>query len=274
MPELPEVETVRRQLEKEVVGRTIQGVTVRFGGRLNLKPVAFGKAVVGARVVSVARRAKLLLIGLSNGMTMVVHLKMTGRFRLVPADTGPGPHVHVVFRLSRKQDLFFEDVRKFGFIRVYPDEELPEVLARQSYGPEPLEPGFGDAEFGACLRRRAGKRIKAALIDQTCVAGVGNIYADESLWRAGIRPERKAGGLKPKEIGALRRGLLTSLKLSLRHRGTSSEDFLDLYGRPGDNVSRLKVYGRGGQPCPRCRRPLLKKKVAGRSAHWCRHCQK
>jgi formamidopyrimidine-DNA glycosylase len=274
MPELPEVETVRRQLESAVVGRSIRGLRVRFAGRLNRKPTALAKATVGVRVTAVRRRAKLLLIELSNGFTLAVHLKMTGRFLLQPAGRALGKHAHVVFRLDRGQELVFEDLRKFGFLRLYPTAKVPAMLAAAKYGPEPLEKGFTARQLSDCLDRRPNSRVKAALLDQTCIAGIGNIYADESLWRARIRPERRVGSLKPRDISALYRAIRQSLRLAVRHRGTSSEDFLDLYGQPGDNAHRLKAYGRTGQPCPRCGQPLVKSKVAGRGTHWCRTCQK
>lgn len=274
MPELPEVETVRRQLESAVVGREIRGLRVRFAGRLNRKPAALAKAVVGAKVADVRRRAKLLLIELDNGFTLAVHLKMTGRFLLQPTGRPLGKHAHVVFRLDRKQELVFEDLRKFGFLRLYSTAKVPEMLAAAKYGPEPLEDSFSARQLAACLASRPNSRVKAALLDQTCIAGIGNIYADESLWRAKIRPERRVASLKPAEISALRRAIRQSLRLAVKHRGTSSEDFLDLYGQPGDNVHRLKAYGRADRPCPRCGQPLVKSKVAGRGTHWCRTCQK
>jgi formamidopyrimidine-DNA glycosylase len=274
MPELPEVETVRRQLEAAVVGRTIKGVKVRFAGRLNLKPAALAKAVVGAKVAAVARRAKLLLIGLDNGWTMAVHLKMTGHFALQPTGQPWGKHAHVIFKLDQGEDLVFEDLRKFGFIRLYRTEEIPEVVAGHKYGPEPLERSFSDKVFAACLARRGGKQVKGALLDQTCIAGVGNIYADESLWQAKIRPDRRVSTLKPAEIKALRQAIIKSLRSGVRHNGTTADDFFDIYGQPGQNQTKLKAYGRGGEPCPRCRQPLQKFKLVGRGTHWCPKCQK
>ncbi len=275
MPELPEVETIRRQLSKEVTGAVIRSVDVRFAGRLNVGAAAFRARLAGARILSVGRRAKLLLFRLSNGWTLVAHLKMTGRFLLVKAGAAPGKHVHLVFHLSGGRDLFFEDVRKFGYLRLFRDAELAErVFAKEGYGPEPLEAAFTPEKFAGCLSRYAGKRIKPTLMDQTCVAGIGNIYADEALWRARVRPDRRAGSLTAAETRGLYRGVLDSLRSSIRYRGTSADDYLDLYGRPGTNAPRLRAYGRGGRTCSRCGHKLVKVRLAGRGTHYCPHCQK
>jgi formamidopyrimidine-DNA glycosylase len=274
MPELPEVETIRRQLERETRGRRINSAEVRFAGRLNVPARTFVRTVAGASVISLRRRAKLLLIGLSNGWTMAVHLKMTGRFLLVPGETKPTKHTHVVFRLSGGKDLFFDDYRKFGFIKLVRSDELEEkIIKKEGYGPEPLEPDFTAERFAACLAGFKNKRIKPTLMDQTCVAGVGNIYADEALWRSRIKPDRRSGSLKKREIAELRRALLKSLNESIRERGTSADSYLDLYGRAGTNAQRLKAYGREGEPCPRCGRRLVRVRLAGRSAHYCPKCQ-
>lgn len=275
MPELPEVETIRRQLEEAVVGRSIVSVDVRFGGRLNVRPAAFEKGVVGATIASAGRRAKLLLLGLSNGNTVVTHLKMTGRYLLGPSGMPPTRHTHIVFGLSGGKELHFEDVRKFGYVRLFKTAELErEVFDREGYGPEPLDPSFTAGRFAMCVRGRPKKRIKPLLMAQTCIAGIGNIYADESLWRARIRPQRRAGTLTADELRRLHDGVQKSLRGSLEARGTSANDYVDLYGKKGENVARLKVYGRAGEPCPRCRGPIKKIAFAGRGTHFCPACQR
>jgi len=275
MPELPEVETIRRQLEKEVVGSIIRSVDVRFAGRLNVSPAVLRKRIVGATITAIGRRAKLLLLRFSSGWTLAVHLKMTGRFLLVRSGTEPTKHVHVVFGLSGGRQLFFEDVRKFGFLKMVPTDALgPDLLDKEDYGPEPLGPGFTLNKFAGCLRRFAGKRIKPALMDQTCVAGVGNIYADEALWRAKVRPDRRTGDLTAGEVSGLYRGIRDSLRRSIRDGGTSADDYLDLYGRRGTYARRLRAYGRDGRPCHRCSRKLVKIRLGGRGTHFCPKCQK
>lgn len=275
MPELPEVETVRRQLEKEVVGRTIKGAVVRYGGRLNVKPAAFVAAVKGTKIVSAGRRAKLLMIGLSNGNTLVTHLKMTGHYLLVPSGTTPGKHVHLVFSLSGGQDLHFEDVRKFGYVRLYRTDEVQRLIdEKEGYGPEPLDPSFTAEKFSMCVRGRAKKRIKPLLMEQTCIAGIGNIYADESLWRARVRPQRRVQTLSSEELRRLHAGIRSSLTESLKRQGTSADNFVDLYGSRGKNVPNLAVYGRGGKACKRCGGTIKKITFAGRGTHFCPKCQK
>ncbi|MFA6603784.1 MAG: bifunctional DNA-formamidopyrimidine glycosylase/DNA-(apurinic or apyrimidinic site) lyase [Patescibacteria group bacterium] len=275
MPELPEVETIRRQLEKEAVGRRIKGVDVRFSGRLNVKPAVLAKALVSSRIIAARRRAKLLFVDFSSGWTLVLHLKMTGRLLLVPAKTRPGKHDHLVFHLNGGRDLFFEDVRKFGYQKLIRTEEVEEaIVVAGDYGPEPLEPGFTLARFTGCLRKFGRKKIKPSLLDQTCLAGIGNIYADESLWRARIRPERRVATLGPAELKALYAGVRDSLKISIRNRGTSADDYLDLYGKKGTNEAALKAYGREGLKCRRCGGLIAKVRLAGRGTHYCPRCQK
>lgn len=274
MPELPEVETIRRQLEKEVVGRRIKAVEVRFAGRLNVSAREFVRRTAGARIVSAGRRAKLLLLGLSNGETLASHLKMTGKFLLMPAVAEATKHDHVVFRLNGGKALFFRDVRKFGYLRIFKTAQLAkEVFEKEGYGPEPLEKSFTARRLGECLSGKGAKRIKPRLMSQTCIAGIGNIYADESLWRSGIRPDRKVSSLKLAELKSLHRAIVASLRASVARRGTSADDFLDLYGKRGDNAALLKAYGRVGKPCLRCRKPIRKIRFAGRGTHFCATCQ-
>lgn len=275
MPELPEVETIRRQLEKEVVGRRIKAVDVRFAGRLNVSAREFARRVTGARFSAIGRRAKLLLLGLSNGESIATHLKMTGKFLIMPAAAVPTKHDHLVFRLDGGKTLFFRDVRKFGYLRIYRTDRLgAEVYDKEGYGPEPLEREFTAKRFAMCLRGAGATRIKPRLMAQTCIAGIGNIYADESLWRARIKPDRRVSTLKDAEIVALHRAIVASLSASVKRHGTSADDFLDLYGKKGTNAALLKAYGRAGKPCARCRTPIRKIRFAGRGTHFCPKCQK
>jgi len=282
MPELPEVETIRRQLEKEVKGRTVRAVDVFFAGRLNMPAKKFAAAIAGARISSLRRRAKLLVIDFSNGTSLAVHLKMTGRFLLITAGEkygvrrgGGEKHVHVVFRLSGGKDLAFEDARKFGYLKLMATAELDNTLmGDKRYGPEPLEKSFTAARLAECLRGPGPRQLKAKLLSQECVAGVGNIYADEGCWRAGVLPTRKISTLSDAEATALYQGIVGALRDSIRRRGTSADRYLDLYGRKGTNVAALAVYGREGKPCPRCATPIKKIRFAGRGTHFCPSCQK
>lgn len=276
MPELPEVETIRRQMERALKGKRVEGVEVRFSGRLlGVSKAAFEKAARGARFIGFGRRAKLLLLHLSNDRTIVAHLKMTGRFLLAGADGKPGKHVHAVFSLSDGKKLLWEDVRKFGYLKLFRTGELDEKLfAKEGYGPEPLDPKFTFRKFKMCLTAHPNKKVKPLLMEQACIAGIGNIYAEEALWEAKVHPARKAGDLSDAELRGIYRGALKTLRASIARRGTSADMYLDLYGRKGENVPNLKAYGREGEPCRRCRTPIEKIRVAGRGTHFCPRCQK
>lgn len=262
-------------MDKELQGSKILDVEVRYAGRLNVPAFEFRRVVRGASVASVGRRAKLLLINMSNGWTMVVHLKMTGRFLLHKAGMTPTKHTHLVFVLSGGRILFFEDVRKLGFVKLFKTAELEEkVFDKEAYGPEPLDPSFTKEKFARSVRGRRAKRIKPLLMDQTCIAGVGNIYADEACWLAKVKPTRPADSLSDAELAGLFKGIRKVLNDSLRVRGTSADTYLDLYGRKGDNVPNLEVYDRQGKPCSRCGGILKKIRLGGRGAHYCPKCQR
>ncbi|HJV33409.1 MAG TPA: bifunctional DNA-formamidopyrimidine glycosylase/DNA-(apurinic or apyrimidinic site) lyase [Patescibacteria group bacterium] len=274
MPELPEVETLRRQMEKALVGRKILAVDVRFGGRIRPSAKALDD-VVGAKFKAFGRRAKLLLAHLSNGLTIITHLKMTGSYLLKKAGETPTKHAHVVFHLDKKQDLWFEDVRKFGFLKILKTADLEkEIFDKEGYGPEPLDPSFTFARFKMCVTGRLSKKIKPLLMEQTCIAGIGNIYADEACWYAKVHPERTVGSLSEKELRGVYDGALKSLRASVKRLGSSSDNYKDLYGEKGGNVPHLWVYGREGKPCRRCGAKLKKIWVAQRGAVYCPACQK
>ena len=274
MPELPEVETLRRQMEKALVGRKILIVEVRFGGRIKPSPKALD-AAVGAKFKAFGRRAKLLLTHLSNGFTIVTHLKMTGSYLLKKAGEAPTKHAHVVFHLDKKQDLWFEDVRKFGFLKILKTADLDkEIFDKEGYGPEPLDPSFTFKRFMMCVTGRPSKKIKPLLMEQTCIAGIGNIYADEACWYGKVHPERTVGSLTEKELKGVYDGALQSLRASVKRLGSSSDNYRDLYGEKGGNVPHLWVYGREAKPCRRCGTKLKKIWVAQRGAVYCPTCQR
>ena len=276
MPELPEVETVRRQLESELKGKRLASVDVRFAGRLNVPSATFKKRLAGATFKSFGRRAKLLLLGFSNGWTLVGQLKMTGKFLIRQGSEVPTKHDHVVFHLADKRQLFFRDVLKFGYLKLVPTQDLEKlILDKESYGPEPLDPGFTYRKFRMCLTASPNKKLKPLLMDQTCLAGLGNIYADEACWYARVRPTRKVGTLTETELKGLYRGALATLKNSLKHGGTSADDFLDVYGEPGGNAPYLTVYGRTGLKCRRRDGGVIENIwIGARGAHFCPKCQK
>jgi formamidopyrimidine-DNA glycosylase len=275
MPELPEVETLRRQLERALKGRKIRSIDVRYGGRIRPSASDLVKDATGASFKAFGRRAKLLLAHLSNGWTIVTHLKMTGSYLLKKAGTAPTKHVHVVFHLDKAEDLWFEDVRKFGYLKLVRTADLEnDIFAKEGYGPEPLEKDFTFSRFKACIHAHPNRKIKPLLMEQTCIAGIGNIYADEACWEGRVHPERKVGTMTDAELRGVYRGAIKSMKDSLNRQGTSADNFVDLYGEEGGNVPHLKVYGREGERCLRDGTILKKIWIGGRGATFCPKCQK
>ncbi len=277
MPELPEVEYVARQLRQTLIGRAISAVRVNWP-RAIAHPDAqtFCAELPGARILRVDRRAKFLLISLSGEQTLVIHRRMTGNLLLFPPadqtpwEAVPDPYDRVVFLLDEGCRLVFTDPRKFGRIALYPLSELAAALS--GLGLEPLSNEFTPAALAALLAVRA-RQIKPLLLDQTCIAGLGNIYADESLFRAGIHPLRRADTLTPAEITRLHAAIRAVLELGLQHGGTTFGRHQDLWGQAGRNRDHLAVYKRAGEPCLRCGTPLVRIVVAQRSAHFCPTCQ-
>lgn len=275
MPELPEVETIRRQLSKEIVGRRISSVDVFFAKRLNVPAKKFIGEVSGRRVRDVRRRAKVLLIDLSGGLTMAVHLKMTGRLLLTKKADAPTKHTHLVFGLSGGRRLMFEDVRKFGWVRLFETAAIEDsLIGPMELGPEPFDAAFTPESLAKCLSSRGNSRIKPLIMSQRCVAGSGNIYTDEALWKARIRPDRKAGTLTRQETVRLHAEIRSVLKEAIKRRGSSVDDYVDAYGRPGTYEMKHEAYGRGGEKCARCGGLIRKVRLGGRGTHYCPKCQR
>lgn len=271
MPELPEVETVARDLDARLRGRRILGVTVLWPRTVERPALgAFCAGLVERTVEHVGRRGKFVVVRLDRGDRLLVHLRMTGRLLLEPADAPAGPHTRVIFVLDRGERLRFDDARRFGRMLLLDPDAFAAFSAR--LGAEPLDEALDAAALAARLARRA--RIKALLLDQRYLAGVGNIYADEALFRAGIHPARAASTLTLEEWRALHAALRSVLAAGVDYRGTSTSTYLDALGRPGRFQERLLVYRRAGQPCPRCGTALARVVVAGRTSTFCRQCQK
>jgi formamidopyrimidine-DNA glycosylase len=264
MPELPEVETVVRGLQGPVVGRTFTAVTVDWPRSVRPSPEALRLRLPGRRVAALTRRAKYLVFHLEGGGALLIHLKMSGNLRVEPAGEPMPGHVHIVFELDNGHQLRFQDTRKFG--RVYLVDNPAEVTDR--LGPEPLAPGFTAAKFRALFAGRRG-RLKPMLLKQEFLAGVGNIYADEGCFRAGLDPRRPVQSLAPAELNRLHRGLRAALRTGIMHRGAS----LDAVYRGGEFQNHFRVYGRTGEPCVKCRTPVRRVILGGRSTHFCPRCQ-
>jgi formamidopyrimidine-DNA glycosylase len=275
MPELPEVETIRRQLEASVVGKKIVVTEVLSTKRLNVSAAALKKGTVGTKIVGVRRRAKLLMIDLANKNSLAIHLKMTGRVLIMNKKASPFKHTFVIFKLANGDQIMWEDYRRFGYLKLFKTSALQAYVAKQKYGPEPLMPSFDLPTMSACLLKKPRAKIKQLLMDQNCIAGVGNIYAAEALFLARVNPARPAGKLTKKEYADLWKAVRSTMSDSIAHRGTSADSYVDAKGEPGTYEKKLRVYGREGKPCLRGDGGIIKKeKLAGRGTFWCPVCQK
>lgn len=274
MPELPEVETVKRSLQKLAVGQTIINVEVFLPKIVSPYPPEHFKAVVtGLKLENFQRRGKYLLAYLNRGMALVMHLRMTGRLVYLDANSPLPKYTHVLFYMDSGHRLAFADMRQFGHVTLLSQTEVDSLPALTKLGPEPLEKHFSVQYMAERLKKRRTK-IKGLLLDQTFVAGLGNIYVDESLHRAHIHPERTAADLSMDEISALYHSIIAVLKQGIKNRGTSFSDYVDGEGKKGSNQNELTAYQREGEPCLYCGNIILRKKVVGRSSYYCPHCQR
>ncbi|MBD0330311.1 MAG: bifunctional DNA-formamidopyrimidine glycosylase/DNA-(apurinic or apyrimidinic site) lyase [Thermoleophilia bacterium] len=274
MPELPEVETVRRQLDPVVAGRRFERVAIHDPRLVRpLAPADVERQLAGERVESVVRRGKYLAFRFESGRVLLVHLRMTGSFRHAP----PGellavdPHRRAVVTLDDGSDVVYRDVRRFGTWTVLDPDEIEPYLGRR-VGGEPLSREFTGAALAARLANRRAP-VKGAILDQRAVAGLGNIYADEALWRARIHPLRPAGTLAGDELRRLHRALRAALLAGIERQGATLRDYSTPNGGRGEMQHEFKVYGRDGEPCDRCGTPIEKTRVAGRGTWYCPRCQ-
>ncbi|MGB3327670.1 MAG: DNA-formamidopyrimidine glycosylase [Thermomicrobiales bacterium] len=274
MPELPEVETVRRLIEPHVVGHAITGIEIHdFPAVLETNlPADPASLLLGRTLVGARRRGKYLQFPLDDGNTMVVHLRMTGRLLVMERDAEPVRFEHAVLHLSSGEDLRFADQRKFGRISIFTAEDIERLEHR--LGPEPLSDTLTVDVLERALHRRTGS-IKGALLDQGMIAGLGNIYVDESLWATRIHPLTPANQLDRAEIEALIEVIRTTMRTAIDNQGTTFSSFENPYGEAGGNARYLKVYGRtkGTNACERCGTPIERLVVAGRGSAICPTCQ-
>jgi formamidopyrimidine-DNA glycosylase len=287
MPELPEVETVRRGLAGLIVHKKVASVTHDTPKSFPNADADVAAFLIGASVQAVRRRAKVLMIDLSTKYSLLIHLKMTGQMVFVAPDVrfGAGhPSDSLVHQLPDKStrvtltfddgaQLFFNDQRKFGWIKLLPTIEIPNIDFMQKVGPEPLEADFTAAQFAERFKRRAKTNIKAALLDQSVVAGVGNIYADESLWGAKIHPRRLVVTITEQEFATLYTELRDVMNLAIEKGGSSNHTYVNAEGKKGSYMDFARVFRREGLPCPRCGTIIEKIRVAGRGTHFCPYCQ-
>lgn len=288
MPELPEVETVRCGLHQLIIGRTVKKVVHDTPKSFPNAPANVEAFLVSATITDVRRRAKVLLIDLSTEYTLVIHLKMTGQLVFRAADVAfgaghpndsligelPDRSTRVTFTFADGSHLYFNDQRKFGWVRLLPTIEVPNIDFMQKVGPEPLEHDFTPAAFKERFKRKAKSPIKAALLDQTVIAGVGNIYADESLWGAKIHPLRKVATITDAEFDKLYHELREVMNLAIEKGGSTDRNYVNAEGKKGSYIDFARVFRREGKPCPRCGTIIVKFKAAGRGTHICPNCQK
>jgi len=273
MPELPEIEVLRRSLEPLLPGDVIEGVRVRNASlreRVRTRDLA---RIAGGRIESLRRRSKYLLIDLSGGSTVAIHLGMSGRLTLVPGATPPEAHEHVSFQLRSGRRLRLRDPRRFGLVLALPTAGLAMDPHFVHLGAEPLDRGFS----GDLLRRAAAGRrapVKAFLMDARIVVGLGNIYASETLFAARVHPARSVGRIAAPTWDRLARSAVAVLRRAIAEGGTTLNDFADGQGRSGEFQVSLSAYGREGEPCPRCARLIRHLVQSGRSTYYCPHCQR
>lgn len=274
MPELPEIETVKRTLSPHLLGRRIEGVELRRAEVVKHPDAGqFAAALRGAYIQELARRGKYLLIRLQNGATLAVHLRMTGRLLCVEAERPLKAHTHLIFRLDDGRELRFSDTRRFGGLWLLQAGERDDCTGMHKLGVEPFDAVFG-AEY---LQQRLGRRnisVKQGILDQSVLAGLGNIYADEACFAAALLPQKCCRELSAGEWQALAAAIPPILEAAIANNGTTFSDYLDGEGREGQNMPYLNVYGRGGQPCRNCGAALEKTRVGGRGTVYCPHCQK
>jgi formamidopyrimidine-DNA glycosylase len=270
VPELPEVETVRAGLETLLVGRRIASVTC-FRSSLRY-PLPDLSVLTGKKVTKVRRRAKYLLFDLDGDQMLVWHLGMTGQFHVLPKHVEAGRHEHVRFDLSDGQSLRYRDARRFGYADLLNNDEIGQHPWFSNLGPEPLKPDFnGEYLYAACRKRKAP--IKSVIMDAAVVVGVGNIYASESLFRAGIHPARSAKRISHKRLLVLTAMIKQVLAEAIEAGGSSISDFVHADGKPGYFAHAFRVYGRQGEMCACCGKPIKRLIQAGRSTFYCSGCQ-
>lgn len=288
MPELPEVETVRIGLQKFLLGRQIRSVDFNWPKSFPNSPPDIDAFLIGSKVEQVRRRAKVLIIDLDNSYSLVTHLKMTGQlvFRSQTEKFGAGhPNDSLIGRLPDKStrvtitftdnsQLFFNDQRKFGWMRLLPTIEIENLDFFKKVGPEPLTAEFTWEVMRKRMMRRSKSNVKSVLLDQTVLAGVGNIYADESLWGAKIHPSTVVADLTPTQFKKLHQELLLVLRLSIEKGGSTDRNYVNAEGKRGSYMDFARVFRREGQSCPRCGTEIIKTRVAGRGTHLCTNCQK
>lgn len=288
MPELPEVETIKRGLAKSIIGKKIVDFTCDTKKMINLPLPRYQKSIIGKTVKGIERRAKMIIIDLSEDWRVWFHLKMTGQLvysgrkkKIVgghPIKEGfekdPNRFTHATFSFSDGTHLYFNDVRKFGWVKLYQKAELESKLDAMKLGPEPLTDDFSLAYLKEQIKRLPNRKIKVFLMDNQIVVGIGNIYSDEICFYARVRPDRKVKDLRENEIKLIFRGIKKILAEAIKYEGTSISDYVNAMGEAGSYTKKLKIYQRYGEKCFGCRHEVRRMKLGGRTSSYCPNCQK
>lgn len=290
MPELPEVETIKRELSRKIVGKTIKNVGVRLPRMVAIGPKTlsqfrkgssarakdFSAFLSGKKILNIDRRAKLLILQCSRRWNLLIHLKLTGQliFRKSGDFSPAGKFTHVIFTFRDGSRLFYNDLRQFGYLRLVKNQDLIKVKELQSFGPEPLGKNFTPEIFTKILASRPKRKLKDLLLDQQAIAGIGNIYADEILFAACLAPTRLTSSLLPQETSKLHQSIQKILRFAILQKGSSSRNYRRPNGKEGDFVRFHKVYQRTGESCFRCTSSIKRRVLAGRGSHFCPTCQK
>ncbi|MFD1466364.1 DNA-formamidopyrimidine glycosylase [Lapidilactobacillus mulanensis] len=272
MPELPEVETVRRSLLPLIQGRTITTVDIYYAKIIVGDPDIFVESLIGRQLQTIDRRGKYLLFRFDHDLTMISHLRMEGKYFVRPTAKPENKHVHVVFEFADGTNLQYQDVRKFGRMQLVPTGTEGQIGGLKTLGPEPFSPEFTATGLLAALKRHH-KAIKPVLLDQHAVTGLGNIYVDEVLWLSRISPLLPADQLTLPQAELLHDQIIAELQMAVEHGGTTIRSYVDAQGNSGQFQFDLHVYGRAGQPCQRCGTIIQKIKLDGRGTHFCPQCQ-
>jgi len=271
MPELPEVETIRKGLLAKIKGKKIKDVEIKVPKLVNFDIAGFKKNVLNASIVNIRRRAKLVIIDLSNSNSLLIHLKLTGQLICQGEEE---KSTRATFYFTDNTNLIFNDVRKFGYFKLIPTAKLEDFFKTQKFGPEPLEKEFTLDKFKEILNKKPKSKIKPFLMDQINIAGIGNIYADELLFEAKILPTRIIKTLKEDEIKNLYKSIKKILNKAIKYKGSSFDAYVDSSGDKGDFAPRVKVYRKTGQKCYRCDGIVKRIVLGGRGTHFCPKCQK
>lgn len=287
MPELPEVETVKRGLSRLVIGKIVSSAESNWPKSFPNLQADVDLFLIGARIIGVRRRAKVLIIDLDTKYSLVIHLKMTGQIVYKGRESFAAGHpndsmigelpdrsTRVILGFDDGSNLYFNDQRKFGWVRLMPTVEIPNLPFMLKVGPEPLTAEFTAKIFINRVKKRANTTIKAAILDQSILAGVGNIYADESLWGAKIYPGNRVRDISYSKLTKLHKEIVYVMTLSIEKGGSTDKNYVDAEGKKGNYLEFARVFRRENSPCPRCGTVIVKTRVAGRGTHYCPKCQK